>query len=327
MLCSDRNAGQIVSKMENQVNENLSETEKKEIGARFLQAFKEALNLEDKAKIAKILGYEDKKGGVIYKIADGKQELNFSKLERFSRVTGISIHWLITGELPKIAKRIDFKNIWKRLVEAWERTANEDRSSMGDFETIKEMSMREGFMPTFQIVERASSITQTPMLWLLTGEGPSQGKPFENAPVYLADLIIEYKAKDELPLPLKRQIMVSAQKGDEKRPFQFEQKEETASNNIPFSTAEEAALKRLANEKGQNVEEKIREFVVSQLLVLGAITLQDVNTKAVTSAESAVIPVLDNKRAPEKLKRAVEGDKDEKRQRVEQVDDKSARTS
>lgn len=262
--------------MEKTVNANLPKEEKSKIGGRLLQAFREALQIEDKAEIARLLGYEgERRDGVVYKIVKGKQELNFSKLEKFNQVTGFSIQWLITGDLPKIAKRVDFKNLWKRLVEAWERAAKDDRSLTADLKQIKEMSERESFLPDFNIIERASNITQTPILWLLTGEGPSQGKPLDNAPAYLADLIVDYKAKAELPQPLKREIMISAQKSEDS-PLQFRHTE--GSPNIPFSAAEDEALNKLAGEKGQTVAEKIRELVLSQLLAQGAISLKDVAT-------------------------------------------------
>lgn len=197
----------IVAKMENPVNDNLSEEEKKRIGARFLRAFKEALGIENKQEIADLMGYGGDK--TIYKIADGRQELNFSKLVKFSAATGFSIHWLITGEGPPTIRRIDFKNLWSRIIQAWEREieVSGDNSLRVELEAAKGMSQR-NFLPDIKVVERVSIITHTPMLWLLTGEGaPRSEKPFDNQPVYIADLITDYKLKESLPLPFKSKLM------------------------------------------------------------------------------------------------------------------------
>ncbi len=261
--------------MENNVNKILSEKEKKEIGIRLLQAFKESQNVEDKIEIAKKLNYEGDK--VVYKIVSGKQELDFSKLVKFSRETGRSIHWLLTDEGPKTVRRIDFKNLWARIVKAWERELrdNGDPSLIIELYSAQEMSQR-NFMPNFSLVDRVSTITHTPLLWLLTGEGEARAeKPFENAPAYLADLIVDYKAKEDLPLPLKNTLMSTEIRNGDYEPEQVGQRGKQKEIAIPFSVAEEIALDKLAGGKSAR-EEKIREIVVSHLLAQGLIKLNDI---------------------------------------------------
>lgn len=86
--------------MEKQVKQFLSDAEKKEIGGRLLKAFQESSDITNKARMSEKLGYKGDK--VIYKIIGGQQEMDFSTLENFSRATGYSIHWLLTGEGSKL---------------------------------------------------------------------------------------------------------------------------------------------------------------------------------------------------------------------------------
>lgn len=143
----------------------------------------------------------------------------------------------------------------------------------------KDMGTR-NFLPDFKLVQRVSNITNTPVLWLLTGEGLSQSeKPFENAPAYLADLIVDYKAKEELTLPLKNKLMSTEIRNGDYVSDQLEKSDnETGINafKIPFSEAELTILNKLAGENRLTVEEKIREIIASHLLGQGAITLREI---------------------------------------------------
>jgi hypothetical protein len=206
-----------------------------------------------------------------------EREPDFKTLSHISEVTNCSIHWLLTGEGPKTVRRIDYKNLWARIVRAWEREF-EDSGDLGlriELDSAKEMSQR-NFMPDFNAVQRVSIITHTPLLWLLTGDGEARAeKPFENPPAYLADLIVDYKAKAELPLPLKNKLMSTEIHNGDYQPEQFEHGGKQKEAAIAFSVAEEVALDKLTGGKFAR-EEKVREIVVSHLLAQGLISLNDI---------------------------------------------------
>jgi hypothetical protein len=280
--------------MEKQVNSILSDKEKKEIGKRFLKAFKDALSLENIEKIGELVGYGDK---AVYKIAGGQQELNFSKLVNFRNLTGHSIDWLLTGEWPKLIKRIDFKNLWTRIVKAWETelAASKDNSIKADLDAAKEMSQR-NFLPSFDVVQRVSNITHTPLLWLLTGEGASRAdRPYENPPVFLADLIVDYKAKEALPLPLKNKLMSTDIHGVE---F-FKVPHHGSGNRVSFSAPEEEAIKKLSSQTNLTREEIIRQVMSAHLMIHGLVSFQEIIRSSIMDSlegqDLDVVPEYDDR--------------------------------
>lgn len=74
----------------------INNVEKKEVGRRLVDAFKETLGIENKEDIAKLLGYKNEQS--IYKLLNGTGELPFERLLKFRDSTKRSIDWLLTGE-------------------------------------------------------------------------------------------------------------------------------------------------------------------------------------------------------------------------------------
>jgi transcriptional regulator with XRE-family HTH domain len=194
-------------------------------------------------------------------------------------VTNVSIHWLLTGEGPKIIKRVDFKNLWSRIVKAWEKAVSEDRSLKADLEFAKGHSER-NFLPEFKLIERVSNLTHAPILWLLTGEGPSQAEqPLGNAPAYLADLIVDYQAKEKLPLPLRNKLMSTEAHNEKYISVQGQQRGNQGtphSIKIPFSQVEQVAINKLASQMNLTADEIIRQIVSAHLMTHGLVSIQEI---------------------------------------------------
>lgn len=86
----------------------------------------EAFETEDKAVIAKKLGYSSNQA--IYKVISGDRELDFEKLRKFQFYTKCTIDWLLTGQGSKyvagvrdfdIELAIEKHNSWQPILEDW----------------------------------------------------------------------------------------------------------------------------------------------------------------------------------------------------------------
>jgi plasmid maintenance system antidote protein VapI len=86
--------------------QNLDETASEQTpGGRLSIAFRDSLGLEDRKKIAEILGFQTDKA--VYKVINGERELSFEALVRFRNSTKRSIDWLLTGEGQKDIREIN----------------------------------------------------------------------------------------------------------------------------------------------------------------------------------------------------------------------------
>lgn len=83
----------------------------------------EACETDDKAKLAKILGFKTVQG--VYKVLYGESELDFDKLVRFKNYTKRSIDWLLTGEddFPvrefDVVRSIEQHDDWLDVISDW----------------------------------------------------------------------------------------------------------------------------------------------------------------------------------------------------------------